>query len=146
MAWLWEAGEIESFESPANKLHGANMGPIWDRQDPCGPHVGPTNFAIWEARYELYHDLELPSYGIKMQTSLVSHFTPVNSVTCGAPHANTILYLCQFQTMRLLCKSTPFSTNGRINNDDGKYKWEKWFKFDVWYVQKTMAYRLSSLD
>ena len=29
-----------------NKVHGANMGPIWDRQDPGGPHVGPMNFAI----------------------------------------------------------------------------------------------------
>ena len=27
---------------------GANMGPIWNRQDPGGPHVGPMNFAIWE--------------------------------------------------------------------------------------------------
>ena len=24
------------------------MGPIWGRQDPGGPHVGPTNFAIWD--------------------------------------------------------------------------------------------------
>ena len=23
------------------------MGPIWGRQDPGGPHVGPINFAIW---------------------------------------------------------------------------------------------------
>ena len=23
------------------------MGPIWGRQDPGGPHVGPTSFAIW---------------------------------------------------------------------------------------------------
>ena len=22
------------------------MGPIWGRQDPCWPHVGPMNFAI----------------------------------------------------------------------------------------------------
>ena len=29
------------------KVHWANMGPIWDRQDPGGPHVGPVNFAIW---------------------------------------------------------------------------------------------------
>ena len=32
---------------PDTKVHGANMGPIWDRQDPGGPHVGPRNFAIW---------------------------------------------------------------------------------------------------
>ena len=32
---------------PDSKVHGANMGPIWGRQDPGGPHVGPINFAIW---------------------------------------------------------------------------------------------------
>ena len=31
-----------------NKVHGANMGPIWDRQDPGGPHVCPMNFSIWD--------------------------------------------------------------------------------------------------
>ena len=30
-----------------SKIHGAYMGPIWGRQDPGGPHVGPMNFAIW---------------------------------------------------------------------------------------------------
>ena len=32
---------------PGSRVHGANMGPIWDRQDPGGPHVCPMNFAIW---------------------------------------------------------------------------------------------------
>ena len=32
---------------PDSKVHGANMGSIWGRQDPGGPHVGPINFAIW---------------------------------------------------------------------------------------------------
>ena len=32
---------------PDNKIHGPNMGPIWGRQDPGGPHVGPMNLAIW---------------------------------------------------------------------------------------------------
>ena len=31
-----------------SKVHGANMGPIWGRQDPGGPHVGPMDLAIWE--------------------------------------------------------------------------------------------------
>ena len=35
-----------SNRSPDRKVHGANMGPIWGRQDPDGPHVGPMNFAI----------------------------------------------------------------------------------------------------
>ena len=32
---------------PDSKVHGANMGPIWGRQDPGGPHVDRMNFAIW---------------------------------------------------------------------------------------------------
>ena len=32
---------------PDSKVHGANVGPIWSRQDPGGPHVGPMNVAIW---------------------------------------------------------------------------------------------------
>ena len=31
---------------PDSTVHGANMGPIWDRQDPGGPQVGPMNLAI----------------------------------------------------------------------------------------------------
>ena len=33
---------------PDSKVHGANMEPIWGRQDPGGPHVGPMKFAIWD--------------------------------------------------------------------------------------------------
>ena len=35
------------FNIPDSKVNVANMGPIWGRQDPGGPHVGPINFAIW---------------------------------------------------------------------------------------------------
>ena len=31
---------------PDSKVHGASIGPIWDRQDPGGLHVGPMNLAI----------------------------------------------------------------------------------------------------
>ena len=34
--------------NPVSKVHGTNMGSIWGREDPGGPHVGPMNFAIWE--------------------------------------------------------------------------------------------------
>ena len=33
--------------NPDNNVRGANMGPIWGRQDPGGTHVGHMNFAIW---------------------------------------------------------------------------------------------------
>ena len=32
---------------PDSKVHWANMGPIWDQEDPGWPHVGRMNFAIW---------------------------------------------------------------------------------------------------
>ena len=35
---------------PDNKVHGANMGPIWGRQDPGGPHDSPMNIAIWDMK------------------------------------------------------------------------------------------------
>ena len=31
---------------PDSKVHEANMGPIWGRQDPGEPHDGPMNFVI----------------------------------------------------------------------------------------------------
>ena len=40
-------GMIRAYSSPDSKVHGANMGPSWGRQDPVGPHVGPMNFALW---------------------------------------------------------------------------------------------------
>ena len=43
---------VEQFieTDPDSKIHGANMGPIWGRQDPGGPHVDPMNLAIWESQ------------------------------------------------------------------------------------------------
>ena len=38
---------------PDSKVLGANMGPIWGRQDRGGPHVGPMNFVIWPLFNEL---------------------------------------------------------------------------------------------
>ena len=38
---------------PDSRVHWANMWPIWGRQDPGGPHVGPMNFAIWDAGCEI---------------------------------------------------------------------------------------------
>ena len=43
--WRW----IEWRDIPDNKIHGANMGPTGDRQDPGGPHVGPMNYIIWDS-------------------------------------------------------------------------------------------------
>ena len=39
---------------PDSKVHEANMGPIWGRQDLGGPHVDPINFAIWAVIQNLH--------------------------------------------------------------------------------------------
>ena len=33
---------------PDSKVHGANMGPSWGRQDPGGPHDGHMNLTNWD--------------------------------------------------------------------------------------------------
>ena len=41
--------EFSVQNTPDNKVHGVNMGPIWGRQGPGGPHVRVVSFAIWDA-------------------------------------------------------------------------------------------------
>ena len=57
-SWLYMSSDREY---PDSKVSGAKMGPIWGRQDPGGPHVGPMNFAIWVATsllsYNSWHSL-----------------------------------------------------------------------------------------
>ena len=39
--------KTSGYTFPDSKVHGANMGPTWRRQDPGGLHVGPMNLVIW---------------------------------------------------------------------------------------------------
>ena len=48
MLYLIQYQSQPSKAIPDSKVPGANMGPIWGRQDPGGPNVGPMNFAIWD--------------------------------------------------------------------------------------------------
>ena len=43
----WQIWVKNHMNLPDSKVHGANMGPIWGREDPGGPNVGPMYFAIW---------------------------------------------------------------------------------------------------
>ena len=38
------------YDFPDSKVHGANMGPIWGRQDSGGIKFGSMNRAIWVGR------------------------------------------------------------------------------------------------
>ena len=57
---------------PDSKVHGASMGPIWGRQDPGGPHVGPMNFAIW-VEFKLYLE------GTYFQTIMIIYINKAKS-------------------------------------------------------------------
>ena len=61
---------------PDSKVHGANMGPIWNRQDQGGPHVGPMNFAIWEFRCQIIK-FKFMLYSFQLCASLLFRWIPV---------------------------------------------------------------------
>ena len=61
---------------PDSKVHGANMGPIWGRQDPGGPHVDPMNFAIWVH----YTSRLWPGVGVTKPISSVPLFSEIFSI------------------------------------------------------------------
>ena len=55
---------------PGSMVRGANMGPIWSRQDPAGPHVGLMNFANGEVLIESYTKITIKN----LSNSLVTMF------------------------------------------------------------------------
>ena len=83
-----------------SKVHGANMGPIWGRQDLGGPHVGPMNLAIWVfTRSTMSMGLSNGQfYSILMKWSYIIW----NDVV--------YIWLCQMQ----VCKISPWHKNGAM--------------------------------
>ena len=53
LSLLWQHIKLH-IRYPDTKVYGANMGPIWGRQDQGGPHVGTMNIAIWELQITPY--------------------------------------------------------------------------------------------
>ena len=72
--------------NPDSKVHGANMGPIWGRQDPGGPHVDPINLAIRESVIKYSRDVtHMPDCPVIISivycnntTSLVDNYDSLN--------------------------------------------------------------------
>ena len=60
-----------------SKLHGANKGPIWGRQDPGGPNVGPMNFVIWGRIGIQTYDIsnQVPCYAFNRAQQYIWHFS-----------------------------------------------------------------------
>ena len=69
-----------------SKVHGANMGPIWGRQDPGGPHVSPMNFAIvaWIRTYISVKYI-LPTDFINIHVWVIPCYTKLNVIDYHCP-------------------------------------------------------------
>ena len=50
---------------PDSRVHGANMGPTWGRQDPGGPHGDHVNLAIWTWEW-LTLDFEIQTKNLRL--------------------------------------------------------------------------------
>ena len=114
---LWDFG-IWQFKSAnvvmktflaASKVYGANTGPIWGRQDPGGPHVGPMNFAIWVAISMHYSKVR----NIDMAWEL---YTWENGSAPDCIRSESYIYIhicvcvcvCVCHILRHICKSCEF--------------------------------------
>ena len=73
---------------PESKVHEANMGPIWGRQDPGGPNVGPMNFAIWDVTHSHYADVIMNAMASNRRglDCLLNRLFRGRPVTGGSPH------------------------------------------------------------
>ena len=60
---------------PDSKVHGANMGPIWGRLDPGGPHVGPMNLLFGVLSTD-------DQYSCKLKTKCLSKFINLKKYIC----------------------------------------------------------------
>ena len=112
---------------PESKVLGANMGPIWGRQDPGGPHVGLINLAIWADtkvwtnRVTLkictpevssvmkvcytFHEDQLFKHGMNRGTDIWSDNRQTDEGDCKAASCKKIClnYLCPFFNLPYNC-------------------------------------------
>ena len=63
--------------SPDSKVHGANMGPTWGRQDPGVSHVGHVNFAVWASNLTGAFD----RFDVQILRLLISRFQVTSNLT-----------------------------------------------------------------
>ena len=60
----------ESGTCPDSKVHGANMGPIWGRQDPGGPHVAHESCYLGNSCNASINKERLPMYSCTFPRTL----------------------------------------------------------------------------
>ena len=132
MVWLQVIGDLLQ-STLDSKVHGANMGPVWDRQDPGGPHGGPMNLAIWDVYLQYCWSVDNwpPSTVGLLLESIQKKYATLNiaelnltEVSCIVPSA-VVVYL----------KPIPDSlTPGR------------WWCCLTWWLQSGVPRRVSAVD
>ena len=110
-----------------SKVHVANMGPSWGRQDPCGPHVGPINFLIWEghARESCpavpHCDLKLPQCHMIHSGEYGGLIISLVIITTAKQITINIAYVSYIQSS----KSTPIDTPAQLPLNSQHAHWRK---------------------
>ena len=83
---------------PDSKVHGANMGPIWGRQDPGGPHVGPMIFSIWAAKNHFLNQCwERPMKPLAHKRPVMQKASPCFDIVMEFPRCSAgkqLYYFC----------------------------------------------------
>ena len=78
------------YDIPDSKVHGANMGPIWGRQDPGGPHV----LAPWTLLSGMiWNCMSFVKHKQRLKINLEKFF--VSSVICHNSAQDHSTYACQ---------------------------------------------------
>ena len=90
---------VATYDFLDSKVHGANMEPIWGRQDPGGPYVDPMNLTIWVYLHTHF------------QTSIHTSRTHILKITTHA-HINAVNIMAHHGTAEqgariVLCQSLP---------------------------------------
>ena len=70
------------FNNPDSKVHGANIGPIWGRQDPGGSHVGPMNFEDDVLNIVTHYFKSIPGFVIAIRKP------SLESINCVVKHSH----------------------------------------------------------
>ena len=71
------------------------MGPIWIRQDPGGPHVGPMNFAIWDRLEVLLWIRSAPSRR-SSPTVAIFYFEPIGTAVRWGSHTMALIQVTSY--------------------------------------------------
>ena len=85
----WNMQDAQSY--PDSKVHGANMGSTWGRQDPGRSCVGPMKLAIWiVCLVVVQHDWPVLDYWWFVWL-LLTKYVPVTSIWVNIGSGNSLL-------------------------------------------------------